>query len=165
MSHLDLSPSRDDIDAELEDDIDTDLDADIGGGPTQAFRSFTPLSDDPRTPGATRSPRTPRTPHAVPGTPRTASGLPGVGGQSDKVRRLLGDDDAQAFHNAKQALAKQPWYLKPERDTESGEIKVEHDGSIKYGSVEALVERLTLPFLSKSPLYASAQPLLTLFAF
>lgn len=150
VSHLDLSPSTEgvDIGIQIEQDTDSELDGAIDGH-TQG-ESITPLT--PRIP---RTPRTPRTPHANPGTPRTASGLPpgvsGVsgGGKSDKVRRLLGDDDAQAFHNAKQALASQPWYLKPERDDDGGEVKLEHDGSVKYGSVEALVERLTVPFFSK----------------
>jgi len=65
----------------------------------------------------------------------------------DKVRRLTGDDQAQAFANAKRNQALMPWYLKPVHDGD--EIKIEHDGSIKSGTLEALVERLTVELLSE----------------
>lgn len=66
--------------------------------------------------------------------------------RSDKVRQLTGDDDAQAFHNAKQALANLPWYLQP---TYGSEIKLEYDGSVRAGTLPALVERLTVDPLSE----------------
>ncbi|KAF8578614.1 ras GEF [Ramaria rubella] len=62
--------------------------------------------------------------------------------RGNKVLRITGDDDAQAFHNAKTAQAQLPWYLRPEH---SGvEIILEHDGSVKAGTLDALVERLTI---------------------
>ncbi|KAI5120791.1 hypothetical protein M0805_002418 [Coniferiporia weirii] len=62
--------------------------------------------------------------------------------RSDKVLQLTGDDDAQAFHNAKVAQASLPWYLKPSYS--SDEIKLEYDGSVRAGTLSALVERLTV---------------------
>lgn len=64
-----------------------------------------------------------------------------------KVAQITGDDDAQAFHNAKMAQAKLPWYLKPRHD--NGEIKLEYDGTVIAGTVLALIERLTVDPLSK----------------
>jgi len=62
--------------------------------------------------------------------------------RADKVRQLTGDDDAQAFHNAKQAQANLPWYLQPSYTAD--EIKLEYDGSVRAGALSALVERLTV---------------------
>ncbi len=62
--------------------------------------------------------------------------------RADKVRQLTGDDDAQAFHNAKQAQANLPWYLQPSYTAD--EIKLEYDGSVRAGTLSALVERLTV---------------------
>jgi len=73
-------------------------------------------------------------PHGSP-YPRNA-----VSARPDKVLRITGDDDAQAFHSARLAQAAQPWYLKP--DHLGDEIKMEYDGSIKAGTLDALVERL-----------------------
>lgn len=64
-----------------------------------------------------------------------------------KVAQITGDDDAQAFHNAKIAQANLPWYLKPRHD--NGEIKLEYDGTVIAGTVPALIERLTVDPLSK----------------
>jgi len=64
-----------------------------------------------------------------------------------KVAQITGDDDAQAFHNAKVAQANLPWYLKPRHD--SGDIKLEYDGTVIAGTVAALIERLTVDPLSK----------------
>ena len=64
-----------------------------------------------------------------------------------KVAQITGDDDAQAFHNAKVAQANFPWYLKPRHD--STDIKLEYDGTVVAGTVSALIERLTVDPLSK----------------
>ncbi|GJJ13429.1 hypothetical protein Clacol_007683 [Clathrus columnatus] len=150
VSHLELTSPVEDHDIELDTDTEVELDPDIDA---RVQRSFSPTREGLRpgsgslaSPLTTLNPRTPRTPRTAGAFPPGATGVT-AGGKNDKVRRLLGDDDAQAFHNAKQALATLPWYLKPEHDPDSGEIRLEHDGSIRYGSVEALVERLTVPFL------------------
>ncbi|KAI0035127.1 ras guanine nucleotide exchange factor domain-containing protein [Vararia minispora EC-137] len=65
-----------------------------------------------------------------------------------KIKRLTGDDDAQAFHNAKQAQANLPWFLRPRHDKE--EIKLEYDGSVKAGTLPALIERLVIDPLRMS---------------
>lgn len=72
--------------------------------------------------------------------------------RSDKVLKLTGDDDAQAFHNAKIAQASLPWYLKPSYS--SDDIKMEYDGSVRAGTLSALVERLTADPLSKFTLHS-----------
>ncbi len=64
-----------------------------------------------------------------------------------KVAQITGDDDAQAFHNAKVAQANFPWYLKPRHD--NSDIKLEYDGTVIAGTVPALIERLTVDPLSK----------------
>lgn len=64
-----------------------------------------------------------------------------------KVAQITGDDDAQAFHNARIAQASLPWYLKPRHD--NNDIKLEYDGTVIAGTVPALIERLTLDPLSK----------------
>ena len=64
-----------------------------------------------------------------------------------KVAQITGDDDAQAFHNAKVAQANLPWYLKPRHD--NGDIRLEYDGTVIAGTVPALIERLTVDPLSK----------------
>ena len=78
------------------------------------------------------------------GSPYSSKNASGRG----KIWQITGDDNAQAFHNAKMAQAQQPWYLKP--DHTGNEIKVEYDGSVKAGTLEALVERLTIEPLSAS---------------
>lgn len=67
-------------------------------------------------------------------------------GRMGKVKQLTGDDDAQAFHNAKVAQASLPWYLRPTYSAD--EIKLEYDGSVRAGTLHALVERLTVDPLS-----------------
>ena len=67
--------------------------------------------------------------------------------RSDKIRKLTGDDDAQAFHNARVAQANLPWYLKPSYTAD--DIKMEYDGSVRAGTLPSLVERLTADSLSK----------------
>ena len=69
------------------------------------------------------------------------------GRRSDKIRQLTGDKDAQAFHNARQAQAAQPWYLRPSYTVD--DIKLEYDGTVRAGTLSALVERLTVDPLSK----------------
>ena len=64
-----------------------------------------------------------------------------------KVAQITGDDDAQAFHNARMAQANLAWYLKPRHD--SGDIKLEYDGTVVAGTVAALIERLTVDPLSE----------------
>ncbi|KAF8504290.1 ras GEF [Hysterangium stoloniferum] len=66
----------------------------------------------------------------------------GAARTGDKIRRITGEDEAQAFHNAKLAQAALPWYLKPEHIGD--EIKLDHDGRVNAGTLEALVERLTV---------------------
>lgn len=64
-----------------------------------------------------------------------------------KVAQITGDDDAQAFHNAKMAQANLAWYLKPRHD--NGDIKLEYDGTVVAGTTAALIERLTVDPLSE----------------
>lgn len=59
-----------------------------------------------------------------------------------KVLQLTGDDSAQAFHNAKQAQANLPWFLRHRHSEE--EIKLEFDGTVKAGTLPALVEHLVV---------------------
>ena len=59
-----------------------------------------------------------------------------------KVLQLTGDDSAQAFHNAKQAQANLPWFLRHRYGDE--EIKLEFDGTVKAGTLPALVEHLVV---------------------
>jgi son of sevenless-like protein len=65
-----------------------------------------------------------------------------------KVLQLTGDDSAQAFHNAKQAQANLPWYLKHRHGEE--EIKLEFDGTVKAGTLPALVEHLVVDSLREN---------------
>ena len=64
----------------------------------------------------------------------------------DKVRQITGDDEAQAFHDAK--LSEGIWYLRPIYSGEH-EIQILPDGSVLAGTLRALVERLTVDFPSK----------------
>ncbi|KAH9968710.1 ras guanine nucleotide exchange factor domain-containing protein [Russula dissimulans] len=86
----------------------------------------------------------------VPSSPLTHPLPPGARPRPGKVLQLTGDDSAQAFHNAKQAQANLPWYLKQRHGEE--EIKLEFDGTVKAGTVPALVEHLVA-----DPLRASQQ--------
>ncbi|TFK56485.1 ras GEF [Heliocybe sulcata] len=64
--------------------------------------------------------------------------------RSDKVKQLTGDEDAQRYHNMKIAALHMPWYLKP--DYKDEEVKLQ-EGTVIAGTLEALVERLTMePF-------------------
>jgi son of sevenless-like protein len=72
----------------------------------------------------------------------------------NKIKRLTGDDDAQAFHNAKQAQAHLPWFLRPRHGED--EIKLEYDGSVKAGTLPALVERLVIDPLRACPSIAAS---------
>lgn len=65
-----------------------------------------------------------------------------------KILQLTGDDSAQAFHNAKQAQANLPWYLKHRHNDE--EIKLEFDGTVKAGTLPALVEHLVVDALREN---------------
>ena len=65
-----------------------------------------------------------------------------------KVLQLTGDDSAQAFHNAKQAQANLPWFLKHRYGEE--EIKLDFDGTVKAGTLPALVEHLVVDPLRES---------------
>ncbi|TBU50019.1 ras GEF [Dichomitus squalens] len=61
----------------------------------------------------------------------------------DKIRQITGDDEAQAFHDAK--LSEGIWYLRPMYSGEH-EIQILPDGSVSAGTLRALVERLTVDF-------------------
>ncbi|KAH9004185.1 ras GEF [Lactarius hatsudake] len=82
----------------------------------------------------------PKTP--LPPSPLASTFLPYAHPRPGKVLQLTGDDSAQAFHNAKQAQANLPWYLKHQHGEE--EIKLEFDGTVKAGTLPALVERLVV---------------------
>ncbi|KAH9858290.1 ras GEF [Lenzites betulinus] len=60
----------------------------------------------------------------------------------DKVKRITGDDEAQAFHDAQ--LVQGTWYLRPMYGED--ELQLEADGSVSAGTLRALVERLTVDF-------------------
>lgn len=64
-----------------------------------------------------------------------------------KIKQLTGDDDAQAFHNAKVAQANLPWFLRPNYRDE--DIQMDNDGSVKAGTLPALVEHLLVDTLSE----------------
>ncbi|TDL26433.1 ras GEF [Rickenella mellea] len=81
--------------------------------------------------------------------------------RSDKVKQLTGDDDAQAFHNAKLAQASLPWYLRPSYSAE--DIKLEYDGGVRAGTLTALIERLTVDPLTFSQETALRHVFLTTF--
>ena len=66
--------------------------------------------------------------------------------RSDKVRQITGEDEAQAFHDAK--LSQGIWYLRPTYNAEH-EIQISQDGAVSAGTLRALVERLTVDFSSK----------------
>ena len=69
-----------------------------------------------------------------------------------KVLQLTGDDSAQAFHNAKQAQANLPWFLRHRHGEE--EIKLEFDCTVKAGTLPALVEHLVVNPLRENRLSA-----------
>ena len=84
----------------------------------------------------------------VPSSPFTNPFPPHARPRPGKVLQLTGDDSAQAFHNAKQAQANLPWYLKHRHREE--EIKLEFDGTVKAGTLPALVEHLVVDALRES---------------
>lgn len=63
----------------------------------------------------------------------------------DKVKQITGDDEAQAFHDAK--LVHGTWYLRPMYGED--ELQLQPDGAVSAGSLRALVERLTVDFPSE----------------
>ncbi|CDO73135.1 hypothetical protein BN946_scf185007.g190 [Trametes cinnabarina] len=65
-----------------------------------------------------------------------------VAPRPDKVKQITGDDEAQAFHDAK--LVHGIWYLRPLHGED--EIQLEADGTVSAGTLRALVERLTVDF-------------------
>jgi son of sevenless-like protein len=69
-------------------------------------------------------------------------------GRPDKVRQLTGDQSAVDTVVNRMTQANQPWYLRPQYA--DNELKVEIDGSIKLGTLRALIEQLTGEFTSKS---------------
>jgi son of sevenless-like protein len=89
----------------------------------------------------------------VPPSPFTHPFLPNARPRPGKVLQLTGDDSAQAFHNAKQAQANLPWYLKHRHGEE--EIKLEFDGTVKAGTLSALVEHLVVDSLRENRFSAS----------
>ena len=105
-------------------------------------RTSDPLSD------VVTSPKSPPPP-----SPSTPPFLPYAHPRPGKILQLTGDDSAQAFHNAKQAQANLPWYLKHQHSEE--EIKVEFDGTVKAGTLPALVERLVVDPLREDIVTAS----------
>jgi len=74
--------------------------------------------------------------------------LPDARPRPGKVLQLTGDDSAQAFHNAKQAQANLPWFLKHRHGEE--EIKLDFDGTVKAGTLPALVEHLVVDALREN---------------
>lgn len=86
----------------------------------------------------------------VPVSPLPCPSPPNARPRPGKVLQLTGDDSAQAFHNAKQAQANLPWFLRHRYGEE--EIKLEFDGTVKAGTLPALVEHLVV-----NPLRASQQ--------
>ena len=63
----------------------------------------------------------------------------------DKIKQITGDDEAQAFHDAK--LVQGTWYLRPLYG--EWEIQLLPDGSVSAGTLRALVEWLTVEFPSE----------------
>ncbi|TFK94986.1 ras GEF [Polyporus arcularius HHB13444] len=61
----------------------------------------------------------------------------------DKIKQITGDDEAQAFHDAK--LIQATWYLRPLYG--EWEMQLLPDGSVSAGTLRALVEWLTVDFL------------------
>ncbi|KIO22395.1 hypothetical protein M407DRAFT_28115 [Tulasnella calospora MUT 4182] len=70
------------------------------------------------------------------------------GGRPASNRRSSRDDDSVAYRNARIAADALPPHLKPEYG--EGYIRLDSDGVVKSGTVEALVERLTVDPLRRS---------------
>ncbi|KAG8900894.1 hypothetical protein FRB99_005683 [Tulasnella sp. 403] len=71
-------------------------------------------------------------------------GVPGPSGSPRGSR----DEDARAYRNAKIAMAALPAHLQP--DYGEGFLRIDPDGVVKSGTLEALVERLTVDPLKRS---------------
>jgi hypothetical protein len=67
--------------------------------------------------------------------------------RSDKVRHFFGDENAQKYVDAKAAQSGSQWYLRPLYMDD--ELTSEADGTVKAGTLRALVERLTLDAISE----------------
>lgn len=78
----------------------------------------------------------------IPVSPLPCPFPPNARPRPGKILQLTGDDSAQAFHNAKQAQANLPWFLRHRHGEE--EIKLEFDGTVKAGTLPALVEHLVV---------------------
>jgi hypothetical protein len=65
----------------------------------------------------------------------------------EKVKQITGDENAQKFVEAKAAQAALPWYNRPQYEDE---LKTEFDGTVKQGTLRALIEHLTGDFISQS---------------
>ncbi|KAG9011301.1 hypothetical protein FRB93_003103 [Tulasnella sp. JGI-2019a] len=63
-------------------------------------------------------------------------------------RRASRDNDAVAYRNAKSAVAALPPYLQPQYG--EGYLRLDSEGVVKSGTLEALVERLTMDPLKRS---------------
>ncbi|KAG8969725.1 hypothetical protein FRC03_001070 [Tulasnella sp. 419] len=125
--------------------------------PAQGY-VFDPTSD----PSGSRSPRITSRSHGYSNStssiPPRSRPVPIAGQQVETQRGILAsppsrknsraDEDSLAFRNAQLAQAALPYYLKPTfRD---GYICLEQDGTVKSGTLEALVERLTVDHLKRS---------------
>jgi son of sevenless len=65
----------------------------------------------------------------------------------EKVRQLTGDDNAQKYvSEANRSQAEKVWYLRSQYGED--ELTLEYDGSVKTGTLRALVEQLTGDFTS-----------------
>lgn len=65
-------------------------------------------------------------------------------GPKDKVKKLLGPDAPEPYSAKPKPAIKsesKPWYLQPAYD--SNEILIDANGSVRGGTIEGLVERLT----------------------
>lgn len=58
----------------------------------------------------------------------------------DKIKAFFGDDAPSHYLNSLSAEAK-PWYLRPRYNPE--QVLIDPDGTVRGGTVPALVERLT----------------------
>lgn len=79
------------------------------------------------------------------------------GHRPSKVHQLTGSEDALRFHAAVQAQANLPWYLRP---TISDQLTLGPNGGVRWGTLPALVERLSQDSLCKDPISASQSLLL-----
>jgi hypothetical protein len=78
----------------------------------------------------------------------TQKAYPRQRGGSDKVMQFFGDREARNFVAAKEKQARSPWFLRPSY-VEGKDIKLDFDGGVKAGSMNALVEQLMVDPLSK----------------